>query len=308
MKQYFQTTTLKEDVFFIEILKANLEISEVQSVDLTLFEKFIIKVIDKAYDENISLVDKLENDVEIQYQKIADILSLDEKIISNNLDNLQSLGVVKIANNKLSVIWNDNLRNWKKEIIKYSYETIYFEPKNGNEFLESTEQEKQIFLKSKFPEAKDIQLITNETQKIEFNIKAILENGNINIFFDKNKLETLTDYTITNFKKIDIKFQDDNLNSCISEYLQENNLNNILDIKKLDCSNRDIKNITGIEFLANLEELNISENRINNLLELLKCKNLIKLIINNKLTISNKKGIQEYIKGKQNEQNTTSKT
>jgi len=195
MEKYLQNVNiLKDGLFSFEIVKVNLEISKIELEDLTILEKFIIKVIDKADKENISLVEKIENNKEIQYQKIAKILSIDDSIVSNNIGRLQILGLVKIEDNKLLVSWNENLRKWKKEIVKFNDEILYLEHNNAKEFLEATEREQQEFLKTLFSKAKEIKIISDAVEKVELNIKAILDNGEINIVFEKeNKFFTLSD-------------------------------------------------------------------------------------------------------------------
>lgn len=214
MEEYLQTVTiLKDELFSFEIVKINLELSQIDLVDLTIFEKFIIKIIDKAKEENIPLVEIFEDNKEVKYQKIAEILALDENIVSNNIDTLFSLNLLKIEDNELLVNWNNNLKNWKKEIPKYENESIFLEKEN--EFLDANKDKKQEFITTLFPNVKDIQIVSNTIEKIEFTIKAILDNGEIKVLFKKDneyftfsndisktdKLEKLTDKKITTFIK-----------------------------------------------------------------------------------------------------------
>jgi hypothetical protein len=190
---------LKQNNFNIELLKVELEITFIELEDLTIFEKFIIKIIDKAEQEKISLIEKIDDSFFINYNKISEILAIDKNIIENNINKLFSLKLLEIENDYLSVIWSQNLKNWKKEILNYQEKTIYLSNENGQEFLEATLEEQNLFVKTIFSETKEIKIISNEVEKVEFEIEAVLENKTIKTVI-KNKQE-ISNIQIETFKK-----------------------------------------------------------------------------------------------------------
>ncbi len=90
-----------------------------------------------------------------------------------------------------------------------------------------------------------------------------------------------TEYTVLNAS--DIVIPDPNLRATIAEALDKEDANAPITLQDmatltiLRASNRDIKDLTGIEFAVNLEELWISENPISDLAPLTGLKNLIGL-------------------------------
>lgn len=106
---------------------------------------------------------------------------------------------------------------------------------------------------------------SNDLNVEEDNISNTETNDNLTS--EDETVEDETDDNLTSQKEI-IKFKDKNIINIINKYLNKNDLmspiykDEVLDIKELDFSNSNISDLTGIEYIKNLEVLNISENNI----------------------------------------------
>lgn len=170
---------LKEEkcVIFFKAITLNLIYQEI--IDLSIFEKYIIKLIDKASQNNISFLDKQIIDTE----KIAKILVLDNELIQKNIDILIINNLISKQENTLVINWDENLKNWKKKIFKEKQEILYFTDEDFEKFSKIDTDAQSLIIQNKLGE--------NQTLK-EFSLAQEDEKDegfNHIVLFDKKNLE-----------------------------------------------------------------------------------------------------------------------
>lgn len=202
---------LKEDKLSLNIEVLDINILYKTIVSLSIFEKFIIKIIDKAIDSNISLLDISNEEQIINSKKIAEILSLDIEIVEDNIDKLSKSEFIEIKENKLIINWSENLKNWEKELIEEKSEKLLFKDKNSIEsFSNLSIKERNNFLSKKYSKADSkrefysFEVKNQEAKEIIIKTFFMLDKNNfeLKILFEKDsQLFTLSD-NITNLHDI----------------------------------------------------------------------------------------------------------
>lgn len=122
----------------IELLtyEIDCEIAYKKTVPLNLFEKYSIRLIEKA-DEIFS---------EINVTKIAQLLHLDEKLIEDNLENLEVIGMLNGVKSDIITINRDEHSYYLQYENKFKIETV-----NENHHMTKKEhEEKEDYIKSIF--------------------------------------------------------------------------------------------------------------------------------------------------------------
>ena len=244
---------LKEDKVSLSVESLYINILYKTIVPLSIFEKFIIKIIDRAMKENISLITIKEKIVDIE-EKIVDIeeiskrLSLDNEIVENNIDKLSKSGLIEIENEKLIVKWNKNLKNWEKELIEEEKKELYFRDSKSIENFEKLKiEDKDKFLANKYSTNKKIfHSFEIEKQKSEeLTLKSF-------ILLDKNNFE------------LKVVFEKDNKFFTLSEEVNEiNSIQKISYQELIIIENNKIKNDVEIRFSKEqLDVINSNEKYI----------------------------------------------
>jgi len=142
---------LKEENLSVEVEVLNINILYKTIVPLSIFEKFIIKVIDKAMENNISLITVYKKEKIVDIEKISEILSIDDEIVENSIDKLSKAGFIEIKDKRLCIMWDENLRNWEKELIEEEQQVLYFKDTASIDVFNNLESDKKNkFLKNKF--------------------------------------------------------------------------------------------------------------------------------------------------------------
>lgn len=99
--------------------------------------------------------------------------------------------------------------------------------------------------------------IIKEARKLDLEFYTLAEIGGIAAFIDKNFQNTIVEKLNINFPEKKLIF-----------------INDLININKLDLSNRNISNLGGIEYFLNLEKLDLSNNNITDIRILSKLKKL----------------------------------
>ncbi len=90
---------IKEEQFNIPLTSIEIDITYQEIVSISIFEKYIIKLLDKAFKEKISFLETYEEEKIINIEKISNILCLDSEIIENNITKLLVAGLISIKDN-----------------------------------------------------------------------------------------------------------------------------------------------------------------------------------------------------------------
>jgi hypothetical protein len=140
-----------------------------QLIDLSIFEKYIIKIIKKLEEENIniSLSDVLE--------KISNVLYLDEEIVSKNIILLSEAGHIVVNNNLIVLNHSENLNNFQKESFVSENIELILSTNKLKEFKEFEENKKIDCIKQRIDKNK----IFNSCESIEYINKKIILNSKI---------------------------------------------------------------------------------------------------------------------------------
>ncbi len=139
---YDEKDMVKEEKIEIVLKKLGVNIHYKSLIPLSIFEKYIVKVIDKAESEKITLTKKEHNEVIVDVDKIANILLLDKEIIESNVNTLATSNIIELQDERLIIHWNENLKNWKRVVIDTEEKEINFLEADIEKFLSSD----QIFL------------------------------------------------------------------------------------------------------------------------------------------------------------------
>jgi hypothetical protein len=192
---------LKEDniSFSLEVLDLNILYKTI--VTVSIFEKYILQVIDKAFKYNISLLNTMRNENIVNFEKISQILLLDVEIIENTIDSLSRAGLIAIENKILMVKWNSYLKNWEKEVLEEEQKRLFFKNEEAiNSFHNLAIDDKEYFLFNKYSSDKKTfyHFEINQQEEKEIILKSfiLLDNDSfeIKIVFEKdNELLTLSD-------------------------------------------------------------------------------------------------------------------
>ncbi len=238
-----------------EIIKAEVgniitefNILSIKELDLLSTDVKSLKYLDEF--ENLEI---LKADSVVNIESVGNILGLRELYITNSnvedinfLSNLKKLKTLDLSNNNISDI------TILGELTKLQYINL----KSNN--ISDISSLKNLDLK-------EIYLKSNPIEEYSI-IDKVLENA--------YKTDVYIAY-----------FNDENLNNAILENLKINNayisINKLNKLKRLDLSNKDIKNIGGIENLKSLIELDLSFNDIEDISYLKELKNLKILRLNN---------------------------
>ena len=225
---------LKEDKLSLNIEVLDINILYKTIVSLSIFEKFIIKIIDKAIKSNTSLLDISNEEQIINSKKIAEILSLDIEIVEDNIDKLSKSEFIEIKENKLIINWSENLKNWEKELIEEKSEKLLFKDKNSIEsFSNLSIKERNNFLSKKYSKADSkrefysFEVKNQEAKEIIIKTFFMLDKNNfeLKILFEKDsQIFTLSD-NITNLHDIQ--------NLCSNELIviEDNKIQNNIGIE-----------------------------------------------------------------------------
>jgi len=191
---------LKEDTLSFSLEVLNTSILYQTIVQVSIFEKYIIQVIDKAFTHHISLINIVRGEAIVDFQKISNILLLDNEIIENTINSLASAGLIEIQNKILKVKWNKNLENWEKEVLIEEQKDLFFKDKEAiNSFNNLSIEDKDDFLFNQYSNDKKIfyhcEVNSQNSKEITINSFIILDKKSfeIKIAFEKdNQLLTLT--------------------------------------------------------------------------------------------------------------------
>ena len=132
----------KDIVFSYNIVEVDVVYKKL--IDLSIFEKYIVKVIQKATNNHIPIS---ADEKGINY--IANILKIDETIISNNIILLSEAGHLKKSKKAIEINSNENLDNFKKEKFFTKKLEFYLEDDERANFHNYNEDEKEDFIKNK---------------------------------------------------------------------------------------------------------------------------------------------------------------
>ncbi len=192
---------LKETNIFltVEILSINILYKTI--IPLSVFEKFIIKVIDKAKQENISLITISDKEEIVNIEEIGKILSLDSEIIENNINKLSTSGLIGIKNGDLIVKWDKNLKNWEKEVIEEEKRELYFKDSKSIESFNNLKiKDKNKFFSNKYSTNKKtfhlFEIEKQDSKELVLKSSIILDKNNfeLKVVFEKdNTLLTLSE-------------------------------------------------------------------------------------------------------------------
>ena len=196
---------LKENDLSLQIEVLNINIFYKTIVSLSVFEKFIIKIIEKAKNNNISLVDTFNEEVKVNIEKISEILSLDNEIIEENIAKLSKAGLIEIYDKKLLVKWDENLKNWEKELIEEERKELYFKDINSIESFNNLAIEEQSkFLHNRYSNNKktfhNFEIEKQEMKEVTLRSFILLDKDSfeLKVIFEKdNKLLTLSEEITT---------------------------------------------------------------------------------------------------------------
>jgi len=190
----------KEITFLINAISVNIVYKKL--IDLNIFEKYIIKILQKVSEHNI----KITLD-EKGINKISDILKIDTKIISDNINLLAEAGHINLNGNFIVLNNSENLKNFKKEKFENESLEIIVNDTLLEEFNSYEEKEKFNFIQNRVEKRNDIIFYSYDSLKtikkeVILNAKIYLNNENeISFEFEKdNKLFELKE--ITNKNKI----------------------------------------------------------------------------------------------------------
>jgi len=196
---------LKEDK-----ISLNLEVLEIiifykTLAPLSIFEKFIIKVIEQAYKNNISLVQISNEEKIVDVDQIAKILSIDYEIVEKNINELSKSNLIEINNGKLVVKWDNNLKKWEKEIFEEVNEKLYFRDLETLEKFDTLPIEE---IAERYSNSKKIfdsfEIINRKVEEISIKSFILLDKDSFElkiIFENNNKLLTFSD-ELTQVNKI----------------------------------------------------------------------------------------------------------
>ena len=196
-----------ENILTLTLKKIIINILYKKIMPLSIFEKYIIKVIDEASKNKINLVEKSQDAYMVDIFKIAEILSIDTEIVDKYIETLSISGSIKLENSSLIVIWDDNLKNWKKEVIEENQKDFLLNEGDCENFLNSTKVFQKNFLEQKYLENDsafhDFEIVSAD--EIEINLKTSIvldkDNGELKTIFAKDeKLYTLSKEIFTGEK------------------------------------------------------------------------------------------------------------
>lgn len=162
-------------------------------ISLNIFEKYIIKVIDKAFNNKIELIIKSQGTEIVDTLKIAEILSVDIEIVEKFLETLSVSGSIIIKNSFLEVIWTENLRQWKKEIVVENKKKFLIKDDDCNKFLNASRVYQRNYLEQKYMEKDmffhDFEVISIEDKEVSFQTIVLLDQdtGELKTIFENNK-------------------------------------------------------------------------------------------------------------------------
>jgi len=178
----------KEITFLINAISVNIVYKKL--IDLNVFEKYIIKILQKASENNIKITLN-----EKGIKKISDILKIDTKIISDNINLLAEAGHINLNGNFIVLNNSENLKNFKKEKFENESLEIIVNDTLLEEFNRYEEKEKFNFIQNRVEKRNDIIFYSYDSLKtikkeIILNGKIYLNNENeISFEFEKdNKL------------------------------------------------------------------------------------------------------------------------
>ena len=178
----------KEITFLINAISVNIVYKKL--IDLNIFEKYIIKILQKVSEHNI----KITLD-EKGINKISDILKIDTKIISDNINLLAEAGHINLNGNFIVLNNSENLKNFKKEKFENESLEIIVNDTLLEEFNRYEEKEKLSFIQNRVEKRNDIIFYSYDSLKtikkeVILNAKIYLNNENeISFEFEKdNKL------------------------------------------------------------------------------------------------------------------------
>jgi len=188
-----------ENILTLTLKKIIINILYKKIMPLSIFEKYIIKVIDEASKNKINLVEKSQDAYMVDIFKIAEILSIDTEIIDKYIETLSISGSIKLENSSLIVIWDDNLKNWKKEVIEENQKDFLLTEGDCENFLNSTKVFQKNFLEQRYLEDSkifyDYEIISVNEDKVNLKTSIILDkdSGELKAVFEQDdKIYTLS--------------------------------------------------------------------------------------------------------------------
>lgn len=208
------TEVIEEKKIIISLKKLTINILHKTIVPLNIFEKYIIKVIDRADINKIDFVEKSQDENIIDILKIAKILSIDIEIVEKYIESLSISGSIKFKNSSLVVVWNENLKQWKKELIEENQKSFLLTGGDCKNFLSSTKGFQKNFIEHKYSEDNkifyDYEIISVGEEKVSLKTSIILDkdSGELKVVFEQNdKVYTLSEEISsgTQLKSIDNK-------------------------------------------------------------------------------------------------------
>lgn len=226
-----------------------------------------------------SFIDKLiEPDIEKRFDSSLTALEYFTKYVENN---------ESIAENNLNII---EIKDTKPEIAKpkrkYGFVGLFFPPFIFIAIASDWNISK--FIKELSTDPKLVAVVLFLFTVWFFIYRALFSKVNpVTKNVGNNKAQKKSNGQQSNESKYNNIFIDKKLNDCVVEELAKNkfklNYKSVKTIKTLDLTNKEIEDLSGIERLSNLEELNISFNKIVTIKHFKQLKKLRKLNISNNL-------------------------
>ena len=188
-----QNDVLGKSSIDILLQKLTINLLYKKIVPLSVFEKYIIKVIDKAYENKINLVEESHDIQTVKILEIAEILCIDIEIVEKYIDMLSISGLIIFENSSLKVIWNENLKKWKKEIIEEDNQTLILTVDDCKSFLDSSKEFTMNFIANKYLEDDrmlyDFEIIRTDEIKVSCKTSIVLDRdtGELKTIFEKDE-------------------------------------------------------------------------------------------------------------------------
>ena len=185
---YDEKDIVKEETIEIVIKKLGVNIHYKNLVPLSIFEKYIVKVIEKAESEKITLTKTEHDEVIVDVDKIANILLLDKEIIECNVNTLATSNIIELQNERLIVHWNENLKNWERVVYDAKEKEINFLEADVEKFLKSDKNFQTKVINEKFASENRIihnfEILSVEDECLEMKIIIVFDR-------DDNQLKTI---------------------------------------------------------------------------------------------------------------------
>ena len=201
---------VKEEKIEIKIPLQEFSVKYYELEDLTIFEKYIVKVIDE-FNKNTILKNQ-----KIDYKQIADILCLDTILIEKNIKRLIE---DKILSSNGQINWTNELNNWQKKVLKSRKLSLYFTNSDYELFqdLDYNSKEEVIIENVDLKDLDLIEIVFDEiTYKLDYlnviiyfdqktlQLSTVVEHDNQTFYLEKSTAELSNTYQITNYKFADL--------------------------------------------------------------------------------------------------------